>query len=571
MRKLFTGIIVTALLALMFALCVASMSQKGATIDEVAHLPAGYSYLVTQDYRMNPEHPPLMKLLAGIPLLLLQPELDEESDAWVYKNEWTFGDEFMFKYNDADTLLFWGRIPIVLVALLLGFYIFKWASELYGTKAGIFALFLFVLCPNILAHSQVVTTDLGVTAFIFISVYYLWRYTKEQSSSNLVLMAISFGLALASKFTAVYLIPIFAVMIALTLYAKRNGKSIKEIMTSQDTKNFLVPFVYVVLVAIIVIAVTYFFVNFQDYFTGLKDVILHSAKGHNTFLMGEHSTQGWWYYFIVAFFVKTPLPTIILLALSILLFKKIRHKEMLNEAFIVLPAVIYFIPFMFSHLNIGLRHILPVYPFIFLFVSKLANYRLEIGLGKEKKTEIFKFAVLALCIWYAAESFMIYPHYLAYFNQIAGGPDNGYNFLIDSNIDWGQDLKGLKLWMDDNHVENISIRYIGNDNLEYRNISYTPMKCYPTPGIAAASVNVVHGLLSDDRTCKAWLRDFAPIAKIGYSIFVYNITEDQVPQIEDEKEYACMTSCKYTCKEQGLEYLNSSYTNKCSCQCKKPV
>lgn len=564
MKKKIINIVVAAFLVLMFVLCAASMAQKGATIDEVAHLPAGYSYLVTRDYRMNPEHPPLMKLLSGIPLIFLNPEFNEQSQEWIYQNEWAFGEEFLFEYNDADTLLFWGRIPIVLVALLLGFYVFRWAKELYGTKAGLLALLLFILSPNILAHARLVTTDLGITAFIFISVYYLWRYTKDQSNRNLALLGVFVGLAFAAKFTAVYLIPIFAVMVALTIYLKDKEKSIRQMVTSKETHNFLLPLVYAALVAIIIVAATYFFINFPEYLAGLKSVISHSSRGHNAFLLGQYSVHGWWYYFIVSFFVKTPLPTIILLALSVILFKKIRHKDIMSEAFIVLPAAIYFIPFLFTNLNIGLRHILPIYPFIFVFASKIANYRFNIG-----KKEVFRFVVLALCIWYVAESVMIYPHYLAYFNQIAGGPDKGHNFLIDSNIDWGQDLKGLKEWMDKNGVETVNLAYMGNDNIKYRNILYNTTRCYPTPGITAASVNTVQGLVFEDRMCKAWLKEFTPVAKIGYSIFIYNLTEDRIPEIEDKKEYACITSCKRRCEENGMAYLKSQYTNKCICQCKE--
>jgi hypothetical protein len=238
----------------------------------------------------------------------------------------------------------------------------------------------------------------------------------------------------------------------------------------------------------------------------------------------------------------------------------------MNETFIILPAIIYFVPFIFTNLNIGLRHILPIYPFIFVFVSKLANYKLNIG-----KKDIFKFLIIALCIWYALESAFIYPHYLAYFNQVAGGPDNGHDFLLDSNIDWGQDLKGLKGWMDENNVETINLHYMGNDNLEYRNISSKSLRCYPPEGITAASVNIVRGLLFDDRTCKSWLREYEPFEKIGYSIFIYNITEDQLPEIDEEEEYACMISCKHTCEEQDMSYLNSRYTDKCNCRCKYEI
>src|SRR3989338_3654153 len=161
-------LIVASLLLIMLILSLASMVQKSVTSDEVAHLPAGYSYLKTNDFRMNPEHPPLVKILSGIFLLPLNLVINVENEAWENSWQWVFGQDFIYKWNtNTDQLLFFGRLPIVLLSLLLGYFVYLFAKKLYGVKAGLFALFLYVFSPNILAHSQLVTTDLGGALFLF--------------------------------------------------------------------------------------------------------------------------------------------------------------------------------------------------------------------------------------------------------------------------------------------------------------------------------------------------------------------------------------------------------------------
>jgi len=208
--KIYTYLIVLLFLSILFFQLIFSIPQKSLTYDEIAHLSAGYSYLKTGDYRMNKEHPPLAKLLAGIPLLFLRASIPLEDYSWREGREWLFGREFFYHNKiDADRLLFYGRIPIIFLSLLLGFFVFQWAKNLYGLNAGFFALFLYIFCPNIIGHSQLVTTDLAASCFIFLSVYSFWFYLNQPRKRNLVFAGITLGFALASKFTTVILFPIY--------------------------------------------------------------------------------------------------------------------------------------------------------------------------------------------------------------------------------------------------------------------------------------------------------------------------------------------------------------------------
>ena len=203
---------------------------------------------------------------------------------------------------------------------------------------------------------------------------------------------------------------------------------------------------------------------------------------------------------------------------------------------------------------------MPVLPFVFVFVSSLIN--LEIKKKIWRNVCVGCFAIL--CLWYLLSSLFIYPHYLAYFNEFAGGPDNGHNYLLDSNIDWGQDLKGLKSWLDENGIDDkITLGYFGHENTDWRIGEFDRFKCAATPGIVAISVNLLHDFQNINDGCTDWLDEYEPITKIGYSIFVYDIDDEEVII----KELECKELCKQNCVEKGQEYYDSGWSNKCLCNC----
>lgn len=542
---------VIILLLLVAVQTITSMSKESATNDELVHIAAGYSYLATGDFRANPEHPPLIKELSAVPLLFLKPAFNASDYYWINmndRNKWQWGHDFFFKYNsNADQLLFWARIPMVAIALLLGIYVFLWARDLFGEKAGLFALFLYSFSPDILAHARIVHTDLGVAAFLFISSYYLWRFFNKANKINLVLTGIFFGLALAAKFTALYFIPVYGLLFAVFIFNKQLTK--KESLNR--LLNYAILLAVILFISVLILVLAYFF-QLAAYPRGLAHVALHSTLGHESYLFGMRSFTGFWYYFFVAFFLKTPIPTMIFILLALFY---VRRKDYYNESFIIIPVLVFFFISLFNKINIGARHILVVYPFLFVFASRLISIKKLLGV------------IAALSLWYLVSSLLIYPHYLAYFNEFAGGPDNGYKYLIDSNIDWGQDLKGLKEYLVKNNInEWIYLGYFGKDSPEYRQINYEQLPCYPVKGTVAISVNLLQGLDEEQELCSSWLRDYEPIDKIGYSIFIYNITS--VADVEEKISEFCRINCKNKCKKENLIYINSSFFNEsCSCYC----
>src|SRR3989338_1965950 len=561
-------IIVVILLFALFIQAITSIKNKSITIDEISHLSSGYSYIKTGDFRLNVEALPLVDMISALPLLILNPKLPLDHPSWKnaelfeYEGQyhWEFGNQFFFYYNNnPEQLLFFGRIPVMLLSVLLGFFVFKWAKEIYGIMAGLFALFLYSFEPNILAHSGLATIDLGSSFFVFIALYYFWRFLKNISIKSLVIAGITLGLAELSKFTALYLIPIYFVLAFIFLYARKNEMALKKLITDKKTCTLFGLLFVILIIAFFVVLAGFFFTGFPAYILGLKYIAWHTNAGHPAYLFGQHSMNGWWYYYIAAFFIKTPIPLLIFLVLSLVFFNKPKGKDIAAELFLAVPVIALIVFSFFNHINIGLRHILPIYPFIFVFVSKIINL-------KVKKQGILNFAFIALCLWYLAGSLVIYPHYLAYFNEAVGGPDNGYKYLLDSNLDWGQDLKGLKIYMDKHGIKNITLGYWGKDSPERIGIRYKQVNCYPEQGLIAVSANTLYGLREDRSHCLEWLQKYKPIDKIGYSIFIYNIT-DKI-DVELERANFCKKGCITGCAEVNAKYGRSYFANdSCQCEC----
>jgi len=209
----------------------------------------------------------------------------------------------------------------------------------------------------------------------------------------------------------------------------------------------------------------------------------------------------------------------------------IRWRRFLDDTvYTLLPLAVFLVAAMTAKLNIGARHILTIYPFVLL----LAGCAVNKFYGAPRKS--FRLLLVSLCLLAISEFISIYPHYLAFFNQFTGGPRNGHKYLIDSNLDWGQDLKGLKHWMDEHDVRHINLSYFGTADPAYYRIDCTHLPGEPffdekltgdprLPGFVAVSVTNLRGLYFPDNARNLYkpLLDMKPAAVIGYSIYVYRV------------------------------------------------
>lgn len=488
-----------------------SIKGKSVTADEPAHLSYGEQILKKHIFQRISNSKMPISTLNAFPSFIIE----------------------KLGFNLPDKLkLFISRFPTIILGIILGYYIFLWAKEIYNIKAGYLALFLYIFCPNIIAHSSLITTDIPVTAFILFSSYSYWKYLNNPSKKQLLITGFLFGIAQLSKYTALHLIPIF---IIITLY-----KTILE-KERLKLKNFF-PLIIIFIAALVVINIGCLFEGsfkaFKDsqlYFADLavklantpfiKDIpiplpysywegifwVMHDDKqGHPSFLMGNYSLKGWWYYFLIAFLIKVPLTTLILFTMSFILNIKEKFWNNFNEIFLIIPISYLFIYFsFFFHTDIGIRFILPIFPFVFILSSKIINY-----IKLEKVAFRLLFTILILFLPYSSLS--VFPHYLAYFNEIIGGPKNGYKYLGDSNLEWGQDDELVNEF-----VKNSKENYIVN-----------PEK--PVSGNIIVSATFLQGISSFGKDNSIWLRNnFNPIDFIGYSWLIYKIPELYV--LEDNK------------------------------------
>ena len=221
-----TNVVAFLLLSIMFISAFSSYLGDSLTMDELSHIPAGYSYLSQKDFRINPEHPPLIKDLAAFPLLFLNLNFPSDSDAWnkEVNSQWRYGWELLYNSgNNAEEMIFWARLPMIFVLILLGWFMFYWAKKEFGNKVALLALTLFAFSPTLLAHGRLVTTDVGATLGILLATYFWLEFLKRSSKKNVILAGISFGFAMLLKFSVVLIIPLFVIITFIYSLLKREN------------------------------------------------------------------------------------------------------------------------------------------------------------------------------------------------------------------------------------------------------------------------------------------------------------------------------------------------------------
>lgn len=531
MKDIYRWAFVFSLIILHVGLGASSALKKSPTADEYSYISTGYLYTATWDFRLDRTHPPLIRLLTGLPLHFLYIEMPPlRLDLWdtpkSYELGYIMGWEMLLGgANDWRMILFVSRIPILLLSAILAFLIYRWSRELYGDAGGLFSLALYCFSPNILAHARLATLDLGISFFYLATVYALYRYLKIRIRHNLVIVGIVLGLALMVKVTAILLVPI--VIVALMFAAVPPGDSFRKINIAYYLQSLCLVFACAVIVLLLVYGFPFKPCYYFDTLANVFQKSLASGKGgeavagmphRNTafFLMGHYSTDGWPYYYLVALAVKTPLAVFAMFALYWIAGPKRRFD--FSDGLILGSIAVLLIASAFNRVNIGIRHILPIYPLLFLYAGRIV-------LLKNKR--IYQAVLVLLMVWFLISSLSIYPDYLAYFNELAGGPDQGQTILDDSNIDWGQDLGRLKdvqnqypdtpLFIATNWIVNpaafdIEATFLKDDQI-----------ANPPKGIVAVGKHwaIRHRVFRRSPYYFDWFEKYEPFGNIGHSILLY--------------------------------------------------
>lgn len=517
---------VVGFMLLFSGLSLWEMSGDSLTSDERVHLPAGYVYWKTRDFRLNPEHPPLMKLLCAAPLLFMDlrlPPTTPEAGQTFHAYQPIFGSRFLFT-QDADRILFWSRLPALAVGLLLLGLLFAWSRDLNGSGgAGLVTLGLAALEPTLLAHSHLIADDVALACFGVMAYFFLWRFSRSGRLVDLLGATLGMGLALVSKFSAVFQLPIF---FALAWVAwPRGGLAARgRVRLGGGAATRLTALAGIVVVLALIIQAAYLFSADPGlYAGGIQEVRANRPAINPVYVHGEFYDPAPYWYPLYVFLLKTPLPT--LLAMLLGLIMALRARSGGDLAFMILPAVVHAAVVCGLAYNYGQRYMLPMTAFLLVpagrCVALLGGRRGGRALGA------------ALALWLLGSVLHAAPNQLAYVNELAGGPANGPRFLSDSNVDWGQDLKRLARFQRERALPELILAYWGPAQPEYYGIRWRPLSYAaaaadrPPDGVYAISVNRLvemkrRVLLAGDNATLDWLSRFRPAARVGGSILIYD-------------------------------------------------
>jgi 4-amino-4-deoxy-L-arabinose transferase-like glycosyltransferase len=642
--KLIEAASVAVLLALFVFFAGNEIASTSPTYDEPVHVAAGYSYAHWGDYRLNPEHPPLVKWLAALPLRGVtpnevpelvpqdEPSLHELAADWKAaladpSAEWTYAHNFLYGIrgsaltrlgkrsgfevegtesvthadflNDAGAMVNAARWMVVPFGAILGLLVYCWSRELFGVAGALLSLILFAFEPSLAAHSAVVTTDVPIACCLFGSVYFFWRATRRFSWPDAVAFVLFTAAAFLVKFTAVVLVPLLAILVLL-----RRSKAAVALLGAAAVTTYLAiwaayGFRYSAAADPVAAASSEQAVATQRPLPGLPDrtgghfpleyslrryaadarffadnqrpptqeeamtaftyasirglgaMLLKADRMHlfpeaylygaafarersvfrSSFLRGRYSDSGFGSYFFWTFLLKTPLVTLLLMAAALVLLL-VTRSHLAAAAFACLPVIIYLLVAVRANLNIGHRHLLPIYPFLIVLCGVLAV---------RWQTFAPRVRIASAAVVLALIALTGFTHdRLSYMNQLGGGSAGGYRQLVDSNYDWGQDLVKLRRWLDENKIdEPINLCYFGTADPRYygirhRNLflgyEYEPDNGFAArvPGVLAISATNYAGSAWDAQAREEWRRFLEatkarPIGRAGQSILIYRL------------------------------------------------
>jgi Dolichyl-phosphate-mannose-protein mannosyltransferase len=651
-----------------FGLMFWASRGDSAITDEQAHIPAGYGYVHNLSYDLNPEHPPLVKALAMLPVLIfIHPHFPTNIAAWTTEvnGEWDMGTAFLYQSgNDANAIIQTGRVMPMLITILTILFVYFLARRMMGKLWALVPTFLFALDPTVLAQGHYVTTDVGAAFGTIFATYFFLKYAESPTTKHLWYAGLSFGVAQLTKFSTPLLIPLF-IFLVLVLWSRDTASHWATTDATRRAKTFFVrlcrsawklALIFIIGYAIIVYPVYFLFTSgypiqkqisdtttilasfatgptpagqlctgmrcfadadiwmsqhyitrpIAEYGLGILMALQRVDGGNTIYFLGQVRGSGGWIYFPVLFLLKEPIPTLIIVLFALVLALWWMVKKTLKgrrgvggpgmgatikqsaldyltlsfaEFSLASFVVLYWGYSMHSPLNIGLRHIMPTIPFIFIlsagvwkkWITKLnvSGFGGSMMVGgmmdsattfiRSLFTSVIKYIFLILLLfWVLLETLSAAPYFLSYFNEFGGGVWGGYHFVTDSNYDWGQDLLRLQSWVNANpQVGVIAVDYFGGGDPQYylgdKAVSWSSSMGNPADhGIQwlAVSVNTLEGDIQplapgNTRNASdtyAWLTALRPPAdasgtwlggdmgnvptpdyRVGTSIFIYHL------------------------------------------------
>lgn len=507
------------------------------TIDEPTHIACGLEWLQNHTYTYEYQHPPLSRILAavgpwlrGTTNIQSKAELPSRNPLVLYQSNSYYGTLVSARA---------GELVFFVLAVII---VFKWARRLHGDWAGLLSALLFSVMPAVLGHSGLATTDASLMATLPMALYSLELWLQYPTVLRSCVLGASVGLGLASKFSFVLFFPVCAVVIVIcriTLLRRLSLKSaLQGVLASAACAFMLIWGIYFFRLGHVPLvegpggvlsSVPTWALNslsngesiripLGELYLGLVEVREHNLFGHMAYLLGETKSDGWWFFFPVVLFYKTPLAFWILMLFVLCSLMR----EPLSSAIPLLCALAIVVVVLPSRINLGVRHVLPVYPLMaisagFIAVRFLTHRRM-----------VFRLAAVFLFGWLLSDSIRSHPDYLAYFNELAF--DEPELIRVDSDLDWGQNIDRLSRRIAEKKItEPVGLALFGSVNPSWHNLNWYPLSPWvESKGWIAVSATekMMSQQTSDAHLGKrpwAWLYRHEPVERIGNSILLYYI------------------------------------------------
>jgi len=556
--------------------------RDSVTIDEFAHLPVGLNALLHADFRQDPVNAHGARMFFALPLLADPPVFSPVPGMNVNQLGYHFMETNGQHYQEIFEKV---RPMVILLSLFVAMVMAKWAFDLYGSNAALVSLALFAFSPSLLAHGHLVTVDVAATFGFLAALHANWRFLEAPTLRRAIWLGVVAGAAnllkLSGAVLVMMIVPTWAIRMLLSRYAHVPAREwarliavvgLAALFTLNAGYAFdgtFAPLQDATLapggkLASLAAAAPWLRLPLPRPFIDGIDVVLEVGKGHDPsyFLWGELSADGWWYYHLAAFAAKCPLPVLATILFSITAWLAGRGRSRSDYAVFVPVIALFAANAAFNSLQIGERHVLAAYPLLFIAVSPWLAAALESAprlarahgadvplpsrdlsdsagavTSRQRVVSVASrwlpgLAAAGVLVWTAAGTIAVAPRYLQYFNEAAGGPERGHRVLVDSNIDWGQDLLRLREYMDQNHIDSVALAYFGRVDPGVYGIRFTPLERGSSHGTAVVSASFLMGRpyfwflggrmrWVPSRTYE-WLQGYKPVARVG-SMFVFEL------------------------------------------------